>query len=148
MLSETAAFHEHEIAVAAEVLEDALRQGAQGHYQSYTAEYGSAPAGWICFGATPCTAGTFDIYWIAVDPAIQRRSLGTRLLAYAESRIAALSGRIAVIETSGRPGNEGPRAFYLSRGYAEAARVPDFYAPGDDRVTYIKRLEPPAACPG
>ena len=28
--------------------------------------------GWVCFGATPCTLGTFDVYWIAVDPDRQK----------------------------------------------------------------------------
>jgi len=28
--------------------------------------------GWICWGPTPCTLGTYDLYWMAVDPAAQR----------------------------------------------------------------------------
>jgi hypothetical protein len=30
----------------------------------------------------------------------------------------------------------------MRMGYEEAARVRDFYAPGDDKVIYVKRLVP------
>lgn len=32
------------------------------------------------------------------------------------------------------------RKFYTSLGYAEEARLADFYAPGDDKVIYGMRL--------
>jgi len=32
------------------------------------------------------------------------------------------------------------RAFYERRGYAAVARIPDFYAPGDDQVVYTKAI--------
>jgi len=34
--------------------------------------------------------------------------------------------------------------FYEMRGYQSAARVADFYAPGDHRVIYTKRFAGPA----
>ena len=40
------------------VLSEALEEGPEGHYQSYTAESEGQPVGWICFGQTPCTVGT------------------------------------------------------------------------------------------
>ena len=33
-------------------------------------------------------------------------------------------------------------AFYQARGYRAAAVIPDFYAPGDDQVVYVKSLSP------
>jgi hypothetical protein len=46
-----------------------------------------------------------------------------------------------VVETSSRPEYAPTRAFYERRGYAEAARMREFYAPGDDRVIFTKRFQ-------
>jgi hypothetical protein len=45
-----------------------------------------------------------------------------------------------VIETSSQPLYAPTRAFYVRRGYKEVARVQDFYADGDDRVIFAKRI--------
>ena len=137
---ETGFFRPDEVDVAAEVLDDALAKGPEGHYQSYAAEAGGAPIGWVCFGPAPCTLGTFDIYWIVVAPACKGSGVGTALLAHAERLIVERGGRMAVAETNGRSSYEPTRQFYLRRGYVEAARVPDFYGSGDDKLIYCKRL--------
>ena len=46
--------------------------------------------------------------------------------------------RLIVVETAGRPEYAGTRAFYEARGYRAVSRIPDFYAPGDDQVVYVK----------
>jgi len=141
-LAATLAFRADELAIAREVLDDALRDGPAGDYQSYTAEHDGRVAGWICFGPTPCTVGTFDIYWIAVDPAAQGHGIGTALMALAESEIRAAGGRLAVAETSGRPSYAPTRRFYTGLGYHEAAIIADFYGPADDQVIFTKKLQP------
>jgi hypothetical protein len=45
-----------------------------------------------------------------------------------------------VVETSSRSDYAPTRGFYGRRGYTEAARVREFYAPGDDRIIYTKRF--------
>jgi len=67
--------------------------------------------------------------------------VGTALLQYSASLVKQRGGRIAVVETSGRPSYESSRLFYLARGYLEKARLRDFYAPEDDKVIYTKELE-------
>jgi ribosomal protein S18 acetylase RimI-like enzyme len=84
--------------------------------------------------------GTWDIYWIAVDPRRQSRGLGKLLMSFAEREIATRAGRLVIIETNGRDYYHPTRAFYLRVGYHEAARVKDFYAPADDKVIYAKVL--------
>jgi ribosomal protein S18 acetylase RimI-like enzyme len=135
----TGLFRANEIDVALEVLDDALAHGAPGHYQSYTALLGRQAVGWMCFGPTPGTEGTFDLYWIVVAPERQRLGIGRALMQHAEDLIAARGGRLIVVETSGLAEYEPTRRFYLNVGYHEAARIADFYAPGDDKVTYVKR---------
>ncbi len=97
--------------------------------------------GYACYGPTPDTDRTWDLYWIAVDPAVQGSGGGTRLLTEVEQRLASLNARMLVVETSSRSEYAPTRAFYEKRGYVESARMREFYAPGDDRVIFTKRFQ-------
>jgi D-alanine-D-alanine ligase len=130
-------FREDEILVALEVFDDAMRGGSGCSYHVLGADIGGRLAGWICWGATPCTLGTYDLYWMAVEPASQGNGIGSALLAEMEQRLAGIA-RLILIETAGRPNYARTRAFYQARGYARAATIPDFYAPGDDQVVFVK----------
>jgi ribosomal protein S18 acetylase RimI-like enzyme len=132
-------FRQDETAVALEVFDEAVGNGPRNTYQMLGAEVDGRLAGWICWGPTPCTLGTYDLYWMAVDPALQGAGIGTALLAEMERRLAGLA-RLVVIETAGRPDYVPTRRFYEGRGYQPVAIVPDFYAAGDDQVVYVKRV--------
>ena len=105
-------------------------------------------AGFACYGPTPGTDRTYDLYWIAVDPAVQGSGSGTILLNEVERRLKGLNARMLVVETSSRSDYGNTRGFYIQRGYVEAARARDFYAPADDRITYTKRLQSRAPSTG
>jgi D-alanine-D-alanine ligase len=136
----TGFFRDDEVDVAREVLHEALAKGLSGHYQSFSAMIDDQVAGWICYGATPCTVGTYDIYWIVVDARHQRRGIGAALMREAETRIRAREGRVLIIETAGQSIYGSTRHFYQRLGYVEEARLRDFYTLGDDKIVYIKRL--------
>ena len=129
--------------MALEVFDGAVADtGASGSEPDYTAlgaDVEGRLVGWICWGPTPCTEGTYDLYWMAVDPAAQHTGVGSDLLAEMERRLAGRA-RLVVVETAGRTAYTATRAFYRARGYKPTARVPDFYAPGDDLVVYTKTL--------
>jgi D-alanine-D-alanine ligase len=137
-LEETNFFRPGEIVIAEEVITDAIKYGPSGPYQSYVFEDNGKVIGWVCWGATPCTVGSFDIYWLGVAPACQGRGLGRRLMDFAEEQIRTAGGRLYVVETSGREIYLPTRAFYERIGYTIAAVVKDFYAPGDDKIIYTK----------
>jgi ribosomal protein S18 acetylase RimI-like enzyme len=124
------------VAVALEVFDAAV--GRSPDYTALAAEVGGTLAGWICWGATPCTEGTYDLYWMAVDPALHGAGVGSALLAEMERRLGGVA-RLIVVETAGRADYLPTRAFYERRGYRAAARIPDFYSPGDDLIVYVKR---------
>ena len=128
-------FRPDEVAVALEVFDGAA--AGSPDYLALGAEHGGRLAGWICWGPTPCTVGTFDLYWMAVDPALHGAGIGTALLDAMERRLAG-AARLIVVETAGRADYAPTRAFYEARGYRAAARIPDFYEPGDDQVVYVK----------
>ena len=130
-------FRDDELPVALEVFDGAV--AGSPDYAALGAVLDGRLVGWICWGPTPCTLGTYDLYWMAVDPAAQGAGIGSVLLRAMEGRLAG-SARLIVVETAGRPDYRPTRAFYEARGYRKAAVIPDFYAPGDDQVVYVKTL--------
>ena len=101
LLNQPEFFRPDELDIAREVFDDAVKGGEQGHYQSFVIEDQGQVGGWICYGPTPCTLGTFDIYWIAVAADRQGRGLGKALMQFTEKMIHERGGRLAVIETAG-----------------------------------------------
>jgi len=134
----TGLFRPDEVAIAVELLDDAL--AGDDDYRFLGAYAGDDLMGYACWGPTPGTAGTFDLYWIVVDPARQGEGIGTQLLRAVEDKLTTDDGRLVVVETSSRADYAPTRAFYERRGYTQAARLPSYYAPGDDLVIYLKDL--------
>lgn len=141
ILLDTGNFTEVEIAVALELIDIYLDRPEQKDYILYcAADQDDRVAGYVCYGPTPMTEGTWDLYWIAVDPKRQGSGVGKALLDFVENRIRAHNARLLMIETSSKSSYNATRQFYLRRNYQEIARIPDFYAVGDDRVIYRKLL--------
>ncbi len=137
-LSASSVFRDNELKIAEQVFDDAVNAGPGGEYLSYVAEQDKSIVGWVCFGPTPCTVGTYDIYWIAVDPTKRRNGLGSALINFAENKIKNSNGRLIVIETSSTNLYLPTRSFYTKKGYLQMASVDNFYAPGDGKVVYAK----------
>jgi GNAT superfamily N-acetyltransferase len=131
-------FRNDEIQIALEVFDASCRPG-QTDYLTLGAESNGQLSGWICWGRTPCTLGTFDLYWMAVDPSTQGSGVGTALIDKMERELPP-DARLVMIDTSGRPDYAPTRAFYVAKGYQIVAVVPDFYAPGDDQVILQKAI--------
>jgi len=144
LVAATGFFSAEEIAVAAELVEERLARGPASGYEFRFADAAGAPAGalagYSCFGLIALTQASYDLYWIVVAPATQRSGLGRRLLAATEAAVTALGGRKLYAETSSRPLYAPTRGFYRGCGYREAACFADFYAPGDSKVVFEKRL--------
>jgi GNAT superfamily N-acetyltransferase len=138
ILRATGVFTDDEVAIALELIDAALNRPEQKDYLVYTYEDASGVQGYYCVGPTPATASTFDLYWIAVNPDLHGRGVGSVLQAHAEELIRSRGGRLIIAETSSQPRYESTRMFYLKRGYAEVARIRDYYRSGDDLVVYGK----------
>jgi len=141
LVREAGGFSEAEIELAVSLAEDALAHGADasGHHFLLACR-GERVLGYACFGPIDGTRDAFDLYWIVVGAAGQGRGLGRRLLGESEARIRARGGRRVYVETSGRRDYEPTRTFYERSGYTAEARLADFYATGDDKWIYVKRL--------
>lgn len=153
LLVATAAFSAEEIGVALELFDSchpgrservpALAGDARAvppDYEFIGAYEGDTLVGYACFGPTPATDGTYDLYWLAVDPASQGRGAGRALVSEVERELELRGARLLVVETSSRAEYSHTREFYARGGYREAARVRDFYAPADDRIILMTRL--------
>ncbi len=139
ILKRTEYFTEAEVAIADELLNEYFNKSLESGYWTYTSE-SDGVAGYVCYGPTPLTDGTYDIYWIAVDPDQQGKKIGTELLNFAENDIAGHNGRLITVYTSSQEKYLSTRSFYLKRGYHEGCRIKDYYRRGDDLVVYVKQI--------
>ena len=138
IVEETGFFRPDEVRVAIELVEEALMKGETAGYHFIFAEFASAVAGYACYGPIPCTLGSYDLYWIAVEPRRQGQGIGRQLLCEAERQIRQRGGRHIYIETSGRPQYASTRAFYKKCGYDVAAELTDFYDHDDHKIIWRK----------
>lgn len=140
IVRESKFFRDDEIPVALELVDERLAKGKDSHYKFIVAVRDGKVAGYCCYGLIPVSVHSYDIYWIAVDPAVQRCGIGKKLMAAAEDRVRALGGRRVYVETSNNAQYESTRRFYLSCAYVVAAVLEEFYAPGDGKVIFVKVL--------
>ena len=139
ILRGTGVFSDVEVGVAMELIDAALERPSQRDYIVHTAEGGGGEVqGYYCIGPTPMTAGTWDLYWIAVDPAAAGGGIGKALLAHAEGLAVSKGCTLMIAETSSKPSYDGTNRFYLRNGYRELARIRNYYHQGDDLVVYGK----------
>jgi ribosomal protein S18 acetylase RimI-like enzyme len=135
-------FTPEEIDTALELVDEALADGDTSGYSIFvlTETPADVVRGYICFGPTPLTTGTYDVYWIAVHPSAQGRGYGRRLLDFAEHEVRRRGGRLLLIETSSHDTYGATIRFYERAGYALVARIADFYRVGDDKLVFARTL--------
>lgn len=106
-----------------------------------TCEDGGTAIG-FCYAAPEQLAdGTWNMLAVAVLPARQSEGVGAALVDELETILCGGGQRLLIADTSGTDVYRRTRAFYRKDGYTEEARIRDFWAPGDDKVTFWKRLE-------
>jgi ribosomal protein S18 acetylase RimI-like enzyme len=130
-----------EVEIAMELIDTYLTNKEQKDYMIYVAEDDDKQViGYVCYGATPLTVGTYDLYWIAVSSKIQNKGIGKKLLLFVEADVKRQNGRLIIIETSSPKKYEATQQFYLHNQYDLEARIKDFYKPGDDKLIFTKKL--------
>ncbi|MCE5239732.1 GNAT family N-acetyltransferase [bacterium] len=109
-------------------------------YAVIVATVSRQPVGFAIFGPRPLTDRTYDLYWLAVDPACHGQGVGRKLLRRVEDETRRLGGRVLIIETSDTPSYAPARRLYERAGYEPYGHVPEFYGVGDGQVIYGKTL--------
>jgi aminoglycoside 6'-N-acetyltransferase I len=141
ILEDTKHFNDEEINVAMELIDLHINNVNQKDYIIYVFVDDGKTAGYICYGRRPLTEGTYDLYWIAVDPNIHGKGIGSRLVKFMEEDVKKLGGTMILIETSGKAEYEGERGFYTKVGYDVQTVIKDFYRKGDDLFIYRKYIQ-------
>ena len=136
----TGVFSRPEVDVAEKLVMDGLAKGSAGGYHFVFVEANGHLAGYACYGPVPMTASAFDLYWVVVAPDRQGQGIGRMILMETERRIRRAGGATVYAETPGRHPYEGVRAFYERMGFRVASVLEDFYAPGDGKVIFSKKL--------
>jgi ribosomal protein S18 acetylase RimI-like enzyme len=95
----------------------------------------------FCYAAPEqLTQGTWNMLAIAVLPSRQDNGVGAALVKELEEALRKRSGRILIVDTSGTDAFSQTRAFYEKNGYTQEARIRDFWAEGDDKIIFWKKL--------
>jgi ribosomal protein S18 acetylase RimI-like enzyme len=132
-------FSQEEMTVAVELVDLAL-QPNNPDYKILVADRDGKLVGYVCYGPTPMTEGTYDLYWIASDPTVRGQGVGASLIAGMEGDLRRLKARLIRVETSATEAYGPTRGFYASMKYMEEARIRDFYKVGDDLIMLTKRI--------
>ena len=142
VVAATGFFSRAEVDIAVELVDDALAHRDASEYRFVLVDGpGGKLQGYTCYGPVTPGSGDYDLYWIAVDPAVQRSGIGRALVMETE-RLAREAGAATMfVDTSGRVQYAPTREFYARMGYHVHEVVPDFYAPEDDKVIYRKHLQ-------
>jgi ribosomal protein S18 acetylase RimI-like enzyme len=148
ILASTGLFTALEQGWAMELVDLSLGTPARREYETHVLEEPSSGRGrriqgYVLFGPTPKADGVFDLYWIAVDPALQGKGVGRTLLRFVENEVRRQGGRMLLIETSSRSSYAPTVRFYQAAGYREISRIKDFYRIEDDKVVFSKTLSEP-----
>lgn len=136
----TGFFYDHEIPVACELAGERLNKGIESGYFFVFAETEGRVVSYSCYGPTPCTAGTYDLYWIVTHHDFRGKGAGIRVLHETIRQVKLLNGRLLVAETSTKEQYKPTRLFYEKNCFTCEATVADFYAPGDGKAIFVCRL--------
>lgn len=139
LLSRIETFSPQEVVCALELI-DAAAQPNHPDYLAQVAVEGAVVLGYVCYGPTPMTEGTWDLYWIASDPRARGQGVGKKLVASMEAELKRREGRVVRVETSATESYDGTHRFYEATGYKEEARIREFYRRGEDLIILTKRL--------
>ncbi len=141
ILIDTKNFNQEEISVAMELIDIYLNNSNQKDYEIFVDEEENGVInGYVCIGKRPLTKATYDLYWIAVNPMVQSRGIGSKMIKFIEDYIKEKDGNLILIETSGKPSYEKERKFYEKNNYNKVVEIKDFYDKGDSLVIYSKYL--------
>lgn len=135
-------FSEEDIACIDELWKESLQSKTDpDRYHFLVAEKESGIVGFACYGHRPLTLGTYDLYWIGVDPDLQRQGIGFKLMTAIENQIKSQGGYLMILETSSQGGFLSAHEMYQAFGFRRQVEIADFYKPGDGLIIYTKRLQ-------
>jgi ribosomal protein S18 acetylase RimI-like enzyme len=138
----TGVFSGEELSVLREILGVYYHPGPNDAYEFVVYRDGSADsvAGFGCYGPIPMADRIWDMYWLGVDPAQQGKGIGNLIMKTVEEDLAKRGARTIYLETSDSDHYRAARNLYERRAYERIAHFPDYYAVGEGKVIFRKKL--------
>ena len=99
---------------------------------------GDDPVGFAFAQPEALTDRTWNLRAICTASDLHGSGAGTALLGAMEA--ALHDARLIVIDTTQTEEQGRARRFYVARGYTQVATIPDFFAAGEDKVTFVKAI--------
>lgn len=141
LLESISIFTADEKSVVIELLETYLFNPNQKDYLFYVSkEESGVLSSFICFGPTPMTTNTYDLYWIATHPEYRCQGLALKLIEQLKTSMREVNAKIIRIETSSQELYGDTVNFYQRHHFQKSAQIPDFYKDNDDLIIYTMRL--------
>jgi len=140
IVESTKFFYDHEVEIAAELVSERLAHGESTEYFFVFAEVDGITAAYSCYGPIEMSKTSFDLYWIATHNDFRGKGIGKKLLEETFKEAKSMGCKILIAETSGLEHYAPTRAFYDSNKFELEARLKNFYAEGDDKLFYTKRI--------
>ena len=106
----------------------------------FTDEDSGVPVGVAYLAPEKMTYGTWNLFWIAIDPKYQRQGRGRAMLSHIQNWLVKKKQRLLLVETAGVEDFDYVRKFYADNGFEEEAKIRDFYEDGVDKVVFRKSL--------
>lgn len=141
LLAAITIFSSEEIDVVNELLETYLYNEKQKDYFFFATLEAQVLSSFICFGPTPMTQNTFDLYWLGTHPDHRGKGQAFNLIQLMKDFMKERGARLIRVETSSKELYSDTQAFYDRLKFIEAARIKDFYKDEDDLITYIMNIE-------
>lgn len=86
------------------------------------------------------TNGTYNLYAIAVRKELQGKGIGKTMMKFIEELLKKTNKRVLIIDTSSDQHYELTRKFYKDLNYIQEAVIKDFWNEGEDKITFLKKL--------
>lgn len=129
-----------ELTVPLELFDGYVRDTKVSGYNFLSAKKDECIVGYACYGPTPLTESTFDLYWIVAEANEHGQGVGRALFDRVIEEIKKRGGKMLIIWTSSTAHYDRAQKFYERMGCKLEARLPDYYRAGDDLCVYTYRI--------
>ncbi|MEN3044610.1 MAG: GNAT family N-acetyltransferase [Candidatus Hydrothermales bacterium] len=94
--------------------------------------------GFIFFSENLLADSVIELLWIAVDPEFYGKGVAQILWEEFFREVKVRNARLIVLETQAR--HKRARSFYRKMGFEREAEIKDFYAEGESKEIWVKRI--------
>lgn len=141
LLEQSGFFYEFEINICLHMMEETIENdNEKSDYHWLMVESNGSLIGFSCFGKDPMSQNSWEIFWLAIEKKNKDKGIGSILLKEVERIALAGKAEHIWIQTSGRDKYLPTLEFYTSKDYNKSASLTDFYAKGDPKIIFHKKL--------